>query len=127
MKVIKFLDKLEDKIRFSLSKRPIIYTLIGGIAIVLFWRGVWLTADLYPFLTGPVSLVISIVILLVIGLFVSFFIGDQIIISGMKQEKKITEKTELEIREGETKIYEIKKELDMILNELAEIKNKLNG
>lgn len=127
MKVIKFLDKLEDKIRFSLSKRPILYTLIGGIAVVLFWRGVWLTADLYPFLTGPVSLVISIVILLVIGLFVSFFIGDQIIISGMKQEKKITEKTELEIREGETKIYEIKKELDMILNELAEIKSKLNG
>lgn len=127
MKVIKFLDKLEDKIRFSLSKRPILYTLIGGVAIVLFWRGVWLTADLYPFLTGPVSLVISIAILLVIGLFVSFFIGDQIIISGMKQEKKITEKTELEIREGETKIYEIKKELDMILNELAEIKSKLNG
>ena len=87
--IIKFFDKLEDKVRGGLSRNPIIYTLIGGIAIVLFWRGVWLTADLFPFLTGPVSVVVSVSILLITGLFVSFFIGDQVIISGIKKEKKL--------------------------------------
>lgn len=127
MRIFRILDKLEDKIRFGLSRRPVVYTLIGGVAIVLFWRGVWLTADLYPFLTGPVSLVISVIVLLAIGLFVSFFIGDQILISGLKQEKKITEKTESEIKEESAEIHEIKHQMETILRELSEIKNKLDG
>lgn len=127
MRIFRILDKLEDKIRFGLSRWPIVYTLIGGVAIVLFWRGVWLTADLYPFLTGPVSLAISVIVLLAIGLFVSFFIGDQILISGLKQEKKITEKTESEIKEESAEIHEIEKQMEIILRELSEIKNKLDG
>jgi hypothetical protein len=41
-----FFDKFEDHIRTHLSRYPIVYTIIGGIAIVLFWRGVWHTADI---------------------------------------------------------------------------------
>jgi hypothetical protein len=40
-----YFDKLEDRIRGRLSRYPIFYSLIGGTAIVLFWRGVWITAD----------------------------------------------------------------------------------
>lgn len=117
-KIIKFFDKLEDKIRGKLSHWPIIYAFIGGIGIVLFWRGVWLTADLLPFMTGPFSILISIIILLFTGLFVSFFIGHYIILSGLRQEKRIEEKEEAEI--------EIELDLQQAqMKVLVEIKNKI--
>jgi len=109
--IIKFFDKIEDRVRSFLSRHPIIYAFIGGIGIVLFWRGVWHTADLFPFLNGPVSIIISIIILLITGLFVSFFIGHSIILSGLKQEKKIEEK---EISEIETEMDILKKEKDLV-------------
>ena len=92
-KTLKFFDKLEDKIRKHLSKFPIVYALVGAVGIVLFWRGVWLIADSIPFLSNPyISLFVSIIILLAIGLFVSFFIGDSILLSGLRGEKKLIEK-----------------------------------
>jgi hypothetical protein len=42
-------------------------------------------------------LVGGIILTLITGLFISFFIGDSIIISGINQEKRIDEKTEEEI------------------------------
>ena len=69
-----FFDKLEDHIRAVLSRHNILYAFIGGVAIVLFWRGVWMTADMIPFLTGPMSIFISVVVLLGTRLFFSFFI-----------------------------------------------------
>lgn len=101
-----FFDKLEDRVRAKLSRRPILYSLIAGIAIVLFWRGIWHTADLIEMqgglwsvaFSGPGSILISVAILLITGLFVSFFVGDVIIMSGLKKEKKFTEKTQEEIQ-----------------------------
>lgn len=110
--MLSFFDKLEDNIRAVLSRRPIIYAFVGGTAIVLFWRGVWMVADTIPFLTGPVSVLISVVIMLAMGLFVSFFIGDDIIISGLKKEKKLDEKI----------ASEVKTELDI----LQDMQNQLN-
>ncbi len=114
MKIIKFFDKLEDKIRKRLSRRPIIYAFIGSIGIILLWRGVWMTADLFNFMTGPVSIIIGVIILLLIGLFVSFFIGEQILISGIKEEKRTDEKTEEEIKKGTVSLEEIKKDIEEI-------------
>ncbi|MFA6099675.1 MAG: hypothetical protein WC750_02205 [Patescibacteria group bacterium] len=105
-KVVKFLDKLEDRVRATLSRRPIIYAFIGGTSIVLFWRGVWMVADSLTFLTGPVSIFISVAILLMTGLFVSFFIGDTILISGLKREKRVDEKV----------VSELKSELEILTN-----------
>ena len=122
MKLVKFFDKLEDKIRAALSRRPIIYTLIGGVAIVLFWRGVWLVADSIPFMTGPVSLVLSIIILLLTGLFVSFFIGEEIIISGLKKERKLFEKAEFEIKTETDRFAELKGKLAKIEKDIASLK-----
>src|SRR3990167_10024982 len=123
MKILKFFDKLEDKIRFNLSKRPIIYTFIGAVAIVLFWRGVWMTADMLEFMTGPISIILSIIILLLTGLFVSFFIGDHLLITGLKQEKKLTEKAESEIRTEADALDEIKARLGKIDNDIQELKS----
>lgn len=123
-KIFKFFDRLEDRVRSWLSRHPILYTLIGGVAIVLFWRGVWHTADLFPFLTGPVSIAISIIILLVSGLFVSFFIGDRILMSGLKGEKKLTEKTEEEVRSEVVTIEKVHRELHEIEKEIKELKKE---
>lgn len=127
-----FFDKLEDRIRAHLSKRPILYTLIAGFAIVLFWRGVWHTADLIEsrggiwgaLFSGPGSIVISVIILLATGLFVSFFVGDMIIMSGLKKDKKFVERAKEEIekeskdiKEMETVLKKLEKEVEHIHKE----------
>lgn len=113
-----FFDKLEDRIRISLSHRPILYALIGGTGIVLFWKGVWETAGFFSFLHGPGSIILGTVILLLTGLLVSFFIGDSIILSGFRREKKLVEKTEREVQ-AEQKTEEL------ILEHLEVIEKKL--
>ena len=52
------------------------------------------------------------------GLFVSVFIGDSILISGLRHEKKVTEKTEDEVA-GE------KKDIEIISEHIEEISTKL--
>lgn len=123
-KIVKFFDKLEDKIRTILSRRPILYAFIGAVGIVLFWRGVWMTADMIPFMNGPVSIFISVVLLLLTGLFVYFFIGDKVIISGLKQEKKMIEKTEEEIKMEKDSLKEIQSHIEHIEEDLEELKSR---
>lgn len=143
-KLSHFFDRLEDHVRASLSRRPILYTFIGGVGVVLFWRGVWHTADFVsaafpvhiqgqswegvfigPWWDGPLSLLISVSILLVIGLFVSTFIGDSLILSGLKKDKKLVEKTESEIRSDEQTLERITEKLEKIDKEVQEIKKEL--
>jgi len=148
-KIYNFFDKLEDKVRGKLSHKPIIYGFFGGIGIVLFWRGVWHTADYLSELIyysssyvpgsiafiearwwdGPLSLLIGSILLLITGLFVSSFIGNEIIISGLKGERKITEKTEEEIKQESelmkktiSQIKEIRERIEEIDKIIKEIK-----
>ncbi len=122
-KIIYFFDKLEDRVRGHLSRKPILYALVGGIGIVLFWKGVWETAGYFQFLYGPGSIIASMIILLAVGLFVSYFIGDSIIISGLRRERKLIDKEEEEIIAEDEKIREIKMEVGTIHREL----HKLSG
>lgn len=126
-KILYFFDKLEDNIRAALSRHSIIYAFIGGTAIVLFWRGVWMVADTIPFLTGPVSMLVSIAMLLAIGLFVSFFIGDTILISGLKKEKRLDEKVASEVKTELEILNDIQKRLNDIEKELKTLKEKWNN
>ena len=113
MRIFKFFDKLEDRIRGWLSRRPFLYAIFGGAGVVVFWRGVWHSADfisayilswksesptidLTQGMDGFLSMLVGAVILLLTGLFVSSFIGNEMIISGLKGEKKVSEKTEAE-------------------------------
>ncbi len=137
-----FFDHLEDDIRAWFSHRPILYGFMGGVGVVLFWRGVWhttdwlssilmdirtgnSTTDMSTFPDGPLSLLIGSVLLLISGLFVSTFVGNQIIISGMRREKKLEEKTEEEVKGEVDRIFQIKKELSKISKRLDEIEAKL--
>jgi hypothetical protein len=124
-KIILFFDHLEDWFRKQLSKYPIFYAFVGGIGVVMFWRGVWHTADEYPFLTGPVSLVIGSLILLMTGIFVSAFIGSRILLTGLRGEKKLTEKSREEIDLEEQELKNIQKTVERIEKEVEEIKKDL--
>jgi low affinity Fe/Cu permease len=126
MKIIKLFDRLEDRVRGWLSKRPILYALIGGFAIVLFWRGVWDFADEFAFLTPVVSIVISVLIMMATGTFVSFFIGGRLLISGLMAEKRLDEKTAEEIRDEENELVKMRKTLLELKNDIEEIKKLLN-
>lgn len=100
-KVVSFFDKLEDKVRARLSRVPIVYSIIGAVGIILVWKGVWDLADAVPVLWGFGSVALGLVILLMTGLMVSFFIGDSIILSGLKRDKKFTDKSDKEILAAE--------------------------
>ncbi|MFH1161955.1 MAG: hypothetical protein V1696_01635 [Candidatus Jorgensenbacteria bacterium] len=133
--IMRFFDRLEDRIRSRLSRHPVPYALIGGFGIVLFWRGVWHTADILQTKGGwlgwlfyePINLLIVIIILLITGLFVSYFIGDTILVSGLKHEKKITEKTEEEVQAETNIIMELHREIHEIRTKLEEISKRMNG
>jgi hypothetical protein len=120
--IIRFFDKLEDYTRARLSRLPIIYSLIGGIGIVLFWKGAWETAEFFPSLFGLPSLLLGILIMLPTGLLVSFFIGDSIILSGRRHEKKLAEKTEQEVQKERNATEEILKKLDHLEQVVRELK-----
>jgi hypothetical protein len=137
----RFFDKLEDRVRGWLSHHPILYGFFGGIGVVLFWRGVWHTADwisallmdlrtgnatvdLAAFPDGPLSFLIGSVMLLITGLFVSNFIGNEIIISGLRGEKKLAEKTETEVKTETGAIGDIRKELKIISKRLGQLERR---
>lgn len=137
-------DRIEDKVRGKLSHYPIIYAFIGGAGIVIFWRGIWHTMDSImeslffvgdsasttslsdlPWWDGPLSVLIGTVLLLTVGLFVTTLIGNEIIISGLKREKKIVEKTEGELRAEFAENDEMKNEIHDIDRRVRRIENEL--
>lgn len=136
-RILHFFDKAEDRIRQWLSRRPILYAFIAGVGVVIFWRGVWHLNDflvaLYsrripmdfgidavglPWWDGPLSILIGGLILLLTGPFVSSFIGNEVIISGMRGEKKLAEKTELEVKTEMEKLNELEDKLDRAIRQL---------
>jgi hypothetical protein len=124
-RIVTFFDKLEDYIRRHLSRYPIVYAFIGGVGVILFWRGVWHTADIFEILNGPVSIILGTIILLLSGVFVSAFIGSRIIITGLRGEKKLAEKTEGEIETEESELKNIQKTVNRIEKDLFDIKDNL--
>lgn len=128
-RIFKFFDKLEDHVRELLSKSPVIYSLIGGTAIVIFWDGITRIVDSMSIFDGLwgglLAVSISVVVLLMTGLLVSFFIGDSIILSGRKHDKKITEKTMEEVELENKEMKDAIRKIDHMDKDLEEIKKVL--
>ncbi|MDO8728478.1 MAG: hypothetical protein Q7K26_01155 [bacterium] len=122
---LKFFDVLEDKIRFTLSKRPILYGLISGIGIVFFFRGVWLIADEFSFMTGFVTFTTSVIILLLSGAFVEHFISEKIIASGIKKEKKFVEKEAAEIHAETNILHNVQKDIQKLDKKISDLSDTL--
>lgn len=121
-----FFDKLEDKIRRKLSHYPKVYALVGGIGVVLFWRGVWHLADDIN-MSSSLSFLVGFSILLATGVFVSAFIGSRLIISGLVGEKKITEKTEEEVETEEMQLKNLQNTLKKVEEKLEHIDSDIHG
>lgn len=141
-----FGDRLEDRVRGHLSHYPLVYAFIGGAGIVIFWRGVWNTVDFImsyfthnqvsstsissltglPWWDGPLSIILGTLILLITGLFVSNFIGNEILISGLKGEKKLVEKTEQEIKEDASTMSQLVSEDKKISDQISRLEKKLD-
>jgi len=137
-KIFKFFDRTEDKTRSKLSKYPVLYATVGAVGLVLLWRGVWMVADSLSvfdnnpfdktsFIDGVISIGASVVILLVSGLFVSFFIGDRIILSGLKKEKKMEEKTKEELDAEMNVVNKMEEKIENIEENIEKIKESLSG
>ena len=143
MKLFGFFDKLEDRVRFRLSRFPIIYGFVGGVGVVVFWRGVWHSTDALmhywvnghstdatidfaslPWWDGPLSILVGAGLLLISGIFVSNFIGNEIIISGLRGEKKLADKTIDELKTETGAIGEIRREVAKISSALARLNKK---
>jgi hypothetical protein len=95
-KIYNYFSNFEFNNRSFLSRHRLLYALIGGAGVVLYWRGIWHTGDLlensggiWSTIFSPVgSILIGVVTLLSIGLLVQSFIGQDIIISGLKKRRK---------------------------------------
>jgi hypothetical protein len=127
MKLYSFFDRLEDRARRALSRHTVPYALIGGVSIVLFWRAVWELADMAHYIHPGWWLIISVSTMLLTGTFVSFFIGDNIIISGLKASKRTDEKTEQELQKEDQRIKHLYDLVHEMRNDIKDVKSKLNN
>lgn len=119
-RIVRFFDRLEDRIRGKLSHYPILYAFIGGVGVVLFWRGVWHLADDIS-LNNGISMVLGVMILLFTGIFVTEFIGNRLIVSGLVGEKKLEEKEVDEIETEEDQIRSLQNTLTRLEKKLDHI------
>lgn len=119
-KIYKFFDKLEDRVRGRLSHYPILYALIGGIGVVLFWRGVWHTADDFN-MSSLISLLAGTAILLLTGVLVSQFIGNRLIITGLIGEEKVAKAEEGELQTEEMQLKNLQNTLSRLEKKLEHI------
>ncbi len=131
--------KLQRQIQGFLSHYPFVYAMVVGIGIVLFWRGVWHSADQIhnaityfssestvslvhtPWWDGPFSFVVGAFILSLTGAFTSSFIGNELILSGLRGERKLNERTEAEVKSEMNTIRSIKDELIVISKKLENL------
>ena len=122
--IIKFFDRLEIKIRGKLSHYPVLYAFIGGVGIVLFWRGVWHTADDMN-VSSILSLIMGFFILLVAGVFVAEFIGNKLIIAGLIGEKRLATKEEGEIETEESQLKNLQSTLNRVEKKLSDLESEV--
>jgi len=131
-RIFKLFDRLEDKNRMKLSHHPIFYAFLTGAGVIIFWRGIWHTADRIPILQDSVvSIVFGAILLLAMGTFITSFIGNEIIISGIKKEKtvveKIVEAEEEDLAHEFADDTRIMRELKEVKTSVAELKKILEG
>lgn len=133
------MTKVFNRFHIFLSHHSHLYAAIAGIGIVLFWRGVWHTTDsihLYinhygnsqtisgnnhPWWDGPTSFLVGCLILYITRAFVSSFIGNELILSGLRAEKRLARHTEGDIESEVSTITDIKHTLNAISRKLEEL------
>ena len=67
----------------------------------------------------------GVVVLFFSGAFTSSFIGNELILSGLKKEKQLTQKEEVEIKGEEKFIGDIKNELKTMTEKIDELEKEV--
>lgn len=129
-----YMKKLLARLHIYLSHHTFLYALITGIGVVLFWRGVWhsvdlihiyfqgpLDLDMHPWWDGPLSFIVGCLVLYISRAFVSSFIGNELILTGLRTEKKLAQKTESDLKVEVTAISDIKEEINAIAQKLEDL------
>lgn len=112
--------RIEERARTYFERFPFAHAFLGGIGVVLFWRGTWELADRLRI--DPVtSIVFGSLLLGGIGLFLHTFVGNAIIIKNVEKDKQMTKKAEHEIASVEQTVKTEK----VTLAQLAEKIEKL--
>jgi hypothetical protein len=137
------MKKLVNRIHIFLSHHSYLYALIAGVGIVLFWRGVWHTVDAVhlvlnhyhmtgsldlggqPWWDGPLSFIAGCALLYFTRAFVSSFIGNELILSGLRTEKKLTREADTELKSEMTTVASIKEELSTITEALGDLEAEI--
>lgn len=88
--------RIEERARTYFERVPFLHAFLGGVGVVLFWRGVWEIADRIH-IDPIVSIVVGSLLLGAIGLFLHTFVGNAIIIKNVEKDKRMTTKAEHEI------------------------------
>lgn len=106
--------QIEERARTYFERFPFAHAFLGGIGVVLFWRGVWEIADRMH-IDPIISIVVGSLLLGAIGLFLHTFVGNAIIIKNVEKDKRMTTKAEHEIASVEK---DVKKE-EVTLEQLS--------
>jgi hypothetical protein len=140
---MRFLRTLEGKFRATLKRHPLVYAFVAGVGIVLFWRGVWhltdfigliffysndqvTTIDWPAGIDSVVSLVLGSFLLLSSGLFISEFLSGQILITDVKKEEKMAEKTEEDVQRESSELPSIEKDIQHIAAEIKDLQEHIH-
>lgn len=107
--------QIEERARSYFERFPFVHAFLGGVGVVLFWRGTWELADQMR-IDPVVSIIIGSLLLGSIGLFIHTFVGNAIIIKNVEKDKQMTKKAGHSIIAAE---QNIKKE-EITLQQLSE-------
>ena len=124
-KVLHFFRRGDDHVRSWLGRRPVLYALVGGVGVVLFWKGVWETAGLTPLLFGPGSIFAGAAMLMATGLLISVFLGDRMILTDVVGEEKLVKQEERLVEKTEREVHSEKATTDYILHKIDKIDAEL--
>lgn len=105
--------RIEERARTYFERVPFLHAFLGGVGVVLFWRGVWEIADRIH-IDPVVSIVVGSLLLGAIGLFLHTFVGNAIIIKNVEKDKRMTTRAEHEIAVVEKDIKQEGATLDQL-------------
>jgi hypothetical protein len=79
-----------------------------------------------PWWDGLLSLIVGIFVLHYTGAFTSSFIGNELILSGLRNEKRLSQKTESEVKDEEQFIIDIKQELNTMTDKIQQLEKEVH-
>ena len=140
---MRFLRTFEAKLRGMLGRHRILYAFVAGVGIVLFWRGVWYLADFFSIfvlsfngqtvtidwaagIDGLISVLFSSFLLISTGLFVSELMSGSILMTDIKKEEKVVEKTEQTVVEESAELPSLEKEIQHIAAEVQDLEKRVH-